>query len=149
MLNSPIDERTGTEMSHLENRVVLITGAGSGFGRLVACKAAARGAKVVGCDIDEATLEETLAMVRDAGGTALGQVADVTVAEELAQVVAAAVAEYGGIDVLLNSAGIMPLAYYADHAEALTAWHRCIDLLDFRVCVCDSLMQRCKHCATA
>ncbi len=134
-------------MSHLANRVVMITGAGSGFGRLVACKAAERGARIVACDIDEATLNETLALITDAGGTAMGKVADVTVAEDLSGLVAAAVAEYGAVDVLLNNAGTMPLAYYSDHAEALAAWHRCIDInikgvLNGTVAVHDQMMQQ-------
>ena len=115
-------------MSYLHDRVVMITGAGNGFGKLVAEKAASRGAKIVACDIDEAALEQTLDAIINAGGAALGQRADVTVASELTALVTAAVDTFGSLDVLINNAGIMPLAYYSDHAEALEAWHRCIDI---------------------
>ena len=49
--------------SHLQDRVVVITGAGGGFGRLVAQKSAARGARVVACDVDEASLKETVGSI--------------------------------------------------------------------------------------
>ncbi len=39
-----------------------------------------------------------------------------------------AVDTYGGVDVFINNAGIMPLAFYADHADAASAWDRCIDI---------------------
>ncbi len=115
-------------MSHLDTRVVMITGAGGGFGRLVACKAAARGARIVACDIDEEALGATLDAIAAEGGVAMGQVADVTVAADMTRLVAAAVEAFSGVDVLINNAGIMPLAYYSDHAAALEAWHRCIDI---------------------
>ncbi|MEM0953170.1 MAG: SDR family oxidoreductase [Pseudomonadota bacterium] len=115
-------------MSYLNGRVVVITGAGSGFGRLVAQKAAGRGARIVACDVNESALQETLESITSAGQAAMGQSADVTVATDLNSVVSAAVEAYDGVDVLINSAGIMPLAYYSDHAKALDAWHRCIDI---------------------
>jgi NADP-dependent 3-hydroxy acid dehydrogenase YdfG len=132
-------------MSHLEGRVVMITGAGGGFGRLVAGKAAARGARIVACDIDESALAETLGAIEKDGGVAMGQVADVTVADDLVRLVAAGVQAFDGVDVLINNAGIMPLAYYADHGEALDAWHRCIDInikgvLNGTVAVHDQMM---------
>ncbi len=132
-------------MSHLQERVVMITGAGGGFGRLVASKAAARGARIVACDIDEAALAETLAAITAEGGVAMGQVGDVTVADDLVRLVAAAVDGYGAVDILINNAGIMPLAYYADHGEALDVWHRCIDInikgvLNGTVAVHDQMM---------
>ena len=64
--------------NHLEGRVIVITGAGGGFGRLVAQKTAARGAKIVASDVDRAGLDETVASVETAGGEAIGVVADVT-----------------------------------------------------------------------
>lgn len=114
--------------NHLAERVVVITGAGSGFGRLVAEMTAARGARVVAADIDGATAEETGARIQAAGGEALAFVADVTDRVQMHALAAAAVDAFGAIDVMVNNAGIMPLAFIADHALAADAWDRCIDI---------------------
>ncbi len=114
--------------SHLEGRVIVITGAGGGFGRLVAEKAAARGAAIVASDVDRTGLDDTVASVERAGGRALGVVADVTDRAAMRALAEAAVEHFGAIDVMLNNAGVMPLAFFADHAEAAEAWDRCIDI---------------------
>ena len=57
---------------HVEGRVIVITGAGGGFGRLVATKTAALGAKVVASDVDEAALKETTEAIGAEGGAAIG-----------------------------------------------------------------------------
>ncbi|MCR9096102.1 MAG: SDR family oxidoreductase [bacterium] len=114
--------------NHLEGRVIVITGAGGGFGRLVAQKTAARGAKIVASDVDRSGLDETVASVEAAGGEAIGVVADVTDRAAMAALAAAALDRFGAIDVMLNNAGVMPLAFFTDHAEAAAAWDRCIDI---------------------
>jgi NADP-dependent 3-hydroxy acid dehydrogenase YdfG len=108
--------------------VVVITGAGGGFGRLLARQAAARGARVALGDIDPATLEETRSLIEDEGGAARATTVDVTEADQVAALVAGAVEQWGAVDVMVNNAGIMPLAFYADHARAAEAWSRCIDV---------------------
>jgi NADP-dependent 3-hydroxy acid dehydrogenase YdfG len=115
-------------MSYIKGKVVLITGIGSGFGRLVACKAAQRGARVVGGDVNEAELANTVDMITSTGGSAVGLRADVRDAADLSAMVEEAVEQFGRVDVLVNNAGIMPLAYFADHAQAAEAWNRCIDI---------------------
>ena len=114
--------------NHLEGRVLIITGAAGGFGRLVASKVASRGARVVASDIDGKGLEETVAGVLEAGGEALGCVADVTDRGQMDDLAARAADRFGSIDVMVNNAGVMPLAFFADHAEAASAWDRCIDI---------------------
>ena len=116
---------------HLKDKVVVVTGAASGFGRIVACKVAQRGARVVCADIDEDGLAATVALARetaDEGGDAMAQRADVTRIDDMKALASAAVAEYGAVDVMVNNAGIMPLAFFADHASAYDAWTRCIDI---------------------
>ena len=113
---------------HLSGKVVIVTGAGSGFGRLISEKCAAGGAKVVGVDVNADNLDDVVSGIRAAGGQALAQPADVT---DLAQLKAAAenaVETFGAIDVLVNNAGIMPLAYFADHEKAWQRWHQAIDI---------------------
>jgi NAD(P)-dependent dehydrogenase (short-subunit alcohol dehydrogenase family) len=63
-----------------------------------------------------------------AGGVAMSSVADARNIDDLRAAVAAAVARFGRIDVLVNNAGTMPLAFLSDHAEALQAWNDCIDI---------------------
>lgn len=113
---------------YLQDKVVLITGAGGGFGQLIAEKVAAQGAKVVGVDINEAGLKTVFDGIAAAGFTGTYKVADVT---DMEQVVAAAqhgISQYGALDVLVNNAGVMPLAYFADHERAWQKWHKAIDI---------------------
>ncbi len=113
---------------HLDGRVVVITGGAGGFGRLLAAGAARRGAKVVVTDIAQTGVDEVVGKIRGDGGTALGVVADVTRLADMKVMVATAVAEFGAVDVIINNAGTMPLAFIADHEQAADAWDRCIDI---------------------
>lgn len=113
---------------YLADKVIIVTGAGSGFGRLISEKCAAGGAKVVGVDVNDESLTEVFDGIRAAGFDGSAQVADVT---DMAAVKAAArhaVDTYGAIDVIVNNAGVMPLAFFADHERAWEKWHRAIDI---------------------
>ena len=114
--------------NHVDGKSIIITGAGGGFGRLIGEKAAALGAKVTCADINETALAETVAGITAAGGVAQGVATDVASIEDMKALANKAMDAYGRIDVMINNAGIMPLAMYADHAEALEKWHRCIDI---------------------
>jgi NADP-dependent 3-hydroxy acid dehydrogenase YdfG len=114
--------------NHVEGKSIIITGAGGGFGRLVAQKTGGLGAKVMCADIDLAAAEATAQSVRDAGGVAQALRSDVTEIADMRALAAAAVSAHGGIDVMINNAGIMPLAFFSDHVAALDAWNRCIDI---------------------
>ncbi len=113
---------------HVSGKSIVITGAGRGFGRLVALKAAARGAMVTLGDIDLAAAEAAAGEVRAAGGQAQAVAVDVRQLAEVKALVARAVDAFGRIDVMINNAGIMPLAFIADHEAAHAAWERCIDI---------------------
>jgi len=114
--------------SYLQNRVIIVTGAASGFGRLVCEKSAARGARVLCADVNESGLAETVAAITQAGGTAEAIVTDVRVLDDTQSMAAKALELWGQIDILVNNAGIMPLAFFADHSTATDAWTRCIDI---------------------
>ncbi|MBX9663659.1 SDR family NAD(P)-dependent oxidoreductase [Novosphingobium sp.] len=114
--------------NHIAGKSIVITGAGGGFGRLVAQKAAALGAKVTCGDIDLAAAQATADAVIAAGGTALAVETDVRDLGAVKALVAAAAQAHGGIDVMINNAGIMPLAFFSDHEAAYPAWERCIDI---------------------
>lgn len=113
---------------HIKDKVIIVTGAASGFGRLVSEKTAAQGAKVVCADVDELQLQATTRGIEEAGGSAHGVVTDVTQLHQVRRLTESALARFGRIDVMINNAGIMPLAFYSDHAEAAAAWDRCIDI---------------------
>lgn len=113
---------------YLQDKVIIVTGAGSGFGRLISEKCAAGGAKVVGVDVNAESLSEVFEGIRAAGLEGTARVADVT---DMAQVKAAAqhaLDTYGAIDVIVNNAGVMPLAFFADHERAWEKWHKAIDI---------------------
>jgi len=91
----------------LENKVALITGASSGIGRETSVLFASEGAKVVAVDINDAGGEETIKIIRDAGGEAIYVHADVTKAGDCENMVRVAEKTYGALHVLFNNAGIM------------------------------------------
>lgn len=114
--------------NHLKDKVVIVTGAGGGFGRLIAQKAAAQGASVVGVDIYKAGLEETFAGMTACNHQGAWWLADVADRSQMAGMAAFALQTYGRIDILVNNAGTMPLAFFADHHQAADAWERAIDI---------------------
>lgn len=112
----------------LAGQSVVVTGAAGGFGRLICQRAAQEGARVTGCDVDEAGLLDTTESIIAAGGTAIGIRGDVRSGEDMRTVAESALRHAGAIDVMVNNAGVMPLARFADHHQALDAWHRAIDI---------------------
>ena len=106
------------------DRVVFVTGGGSGIGRATAQRFAAEGAKVFVVDVNREGIGETLALLRQAGGTAAGDACDVRSAEAVRAAVAETVATFGGLDVLVNAAGIGGFARFeeitaADYARTM------------------------------
>jgi NAD(P)-dependent dehydrogenase (short-subunit alcohol dehydrogenase family) len=97
----------------LEDKVAIITGAGGGMGRVASERFAAEGAKIVVAEFDEEAGEETVRLVREAGGKASFVKTDVSDEASAARMVKHATEIYGRLDVLYNNAGIMP---EADHS---------------------------------
>lgn len=114
--------------SHLAQRVIVITGAASGFGRLVVESAAERGASVVGGDIDGDALGQVFGALQGRGLAVAWRAADVVDPDQMQALTALAVERFGRIDVLINNAGVMPLAFFADHAHAAAGWSQAIDI---------------------
>jgi NADP-dependent 3-hydroxy acid dehydrogenase YdfG len=123
-----VSDTTNDRPDHLTGKVILVSGAGGGFGRLLAQMTAARGALVVATDVDGAAAAATAASVIEAGGEAIGVSVDVTRRADLDEAVRQAVERWGSVDVLVNNAGVMPLAFFSDHERAADAWDRCIDI---------------------
>lgn len=89
----------------LEDRVAVVTGAGSGFGAGIASRFAEEGARVVAADINGDGVARIVEGIRDAGGRALAVTADVSKGDEMAKIITAAVDEFGALDVVVNNAG--------------------------------------------
>lgn len=113
---------------HIAGKSIVITGAGGGFGSLVARKAAALGAHVTCGDIDLAAAEAVVEYITAGGGTAQAVQVDVRDLGAVKALVGKAIEAYGAVDVMINNAGIMPLAFFSDHEAAYPAWERCIDI---------------------
>lgn len=96
-------------MKQLEGKVAIVTGAGSGIGRASALLFAERGAKVVGADCNADTGEETVEMIRRAGGDAAFCRADVSSEPEVEAMIRFTVERYGGVQALLNNAAVQIL----------------------------------------
>ena len=113
-------------MDRIRGKTVVVTGAASGFGRILCERLLARGASVVAGDVDgEGLVKLASAMASSALHTQLTDVSDLAQQKAL---VAAALERFGALDVLVNNAGTMPLAFFSDHAKAVGAWDRCIDV---------------------
>ena len=93
-------------MGRLDGKVALITGTGSGMGRVAAILFAKEGAKVVGADCVTETGEETVRMIKEAGGEAIFVKADVSKGEDVKKMVKTAVDTFGKLNILYNNAGI-------------------------------------------
>lgn len=110
------------EPMRLQDKVSIITGAGSGMGRTAALLFAAQGAKVVVAEFSEAAGNETVRLVREAGGEASFVRVDVSNEADARGMVDHALATHGRLDVLYNNAGIMPEADHSVTDTEVAVW---------------------------
>ena len=101
-------------MKMLENKVALITGGGQGVGQGIAYALASEGAKVAVAGRTLAKLEETCAEIRRRGGTAMAVQCDVMSLSDIERTVAEVVEKFGGLQILVNNAHIVPLGRILD-----------------------------------
>ena len=103
-----------------EGKVVVITGAGAGLGRECALLWASEGGRIVVTDEIEKRAKDVAEEIADAGGTAIGRTADVTIETDIAAAVQAAVDEYGRLDIMFANAGKAPAGFGATALEDVT-----------------------------
>ncbi|MDE5731295.1 MAG: SDR family NAD(P)-dependent oxidoreductase, partial [Alistipes sp.] len=101
-------------MEKLKGKTVVVTGASSGIGEALARECAARGARVVLGARSEEKLQRIVGEIRARGGQAVFRAMDVTREEDCRELIDLAVAEYGGVDVLICNAGLSMRAIFDD-----------------------------------
>ncbi|MBT3716512.1 MAG: SDR family NAD(P)-dependent oxidoreductase, partial [Deltaproteobacteria bacterium] len=88
----------------LENKRVIITGAGTGIGRAIAERFCREGAKVMVAEIEELGGKQTVERILKSGGTAVFQQTDTSLEDSIQSMVERTVSEFGGIDIVVNNA---------------------------------------------
>jgi NAD(P)-dependent dehydrogenase (short-subunit alcohol dehydrogenase family) len=130
----------------LQNKVTLVTGAGGGIGRGTALVLAREGAKVLVSDISTRRGEETVAMVRQAGGEAEFRKADVSRAADVEALISAAVSKWGRLDGAHNNAGISGrIALTAEDTEENWDQTLAVDLKGVWLCMKYEIIQMLKQ----
>jgi len=112
-------------MARFTGKVVIVTGGGSGIGAATAVRFASEGAAVVVSDVNEAGAREVTTRIVAAGGRAIAVRTDVSDEAQVAAMVDRAVTEYGGLDVMVNNAGIGAVEGDIETTE-LANWQRVI-----------------------
>ncbi len=130
------------ELMDLSGKVVIVTGAGNGIGREYARAFAAEGAAVVVADIDDAGTAQTVATivaddaVHGSAGRAIGVHCDITSEDDVTAMVRTAVETFGGIDVLVNNAGLHLGRYNECSTLPIEEWRRILDVNVLGALIC-------------
>lgn len=119
--------REGEEHMRFENRVALVTGAGSGLGKAIATSLAREGADVIVNDLAGEAAQATAAEVEAAGRRALRAPADVSSEDDVRRMVEQSIEVFGRIDLLVNNAGI-PDQFGRTTEQKVDLWQRVIDV---------------------
>jgi 3-oxoacyl-[acyl-carrier protein] reductase len=124
----------------LQNKVAIITGAGSGIGRATALTFAREGAKVAAADINETAGKQVVEEITKLGGAARFERVNVAEIDDVTQLVENTISAFGKIDVLVNNAGIVADARLVN--MTLEQWQRVIDVNLKGVFLCGQAVAR-------
>ena len=112
----------------MQNRM-MITGAGSGLGREMALRWAREGWRLALADVNEAGLAQTLKLVREAGGDGFARRCDVRDYSQLTALAQACEEQFGGIDVIVNNAGVASGGFFSELSLEDWDWQIAINLM--------------------
>ena len=110
----------------LEGKIAFVTGLGSGLGQAIGVLFAKEGAAVAGTSTTEAKGRSTVAMIEATGGTALFRPGDVSNSEQMKSLIDETVKRFGGLDIVVNSAGVRTNGSITEITEA--EWDRTIEV---------------------
>jgi len=114
-------------MMSLRGRVGVVTGSGRGIGRGIAMKLAEEGASVVVNDLTSDVIDETVGLIREQRGTAIGVVADIAKKADVERLMETTMKEFGRVDILVNNAGITRSAMMWKMTEE--QWDEVVDVM--------------------
>ena len=109
-------------MFRLDNKIAVITGAGSGIGRSIATTFGTQGAHVIALDINADAANETAKLIQTAGGSAEAQTCDVTRADAVEQCFKTAFAKHKTLDILVTSAGVSHVGNVEHRRRQSSRW---------------------------
>lgn len=104
-----------------QNKIALVTGAGSGIGRATALRFAELGAQLVLCDINKSTLAETAGLVTEKGGKPVLEQADVSDWDDMQRLASRVHKRYEALDILVNNAGVATAGDFL--STPIDDWH--------------------------
>jgi len=113
-------------MGKLDKRISIVTGGGTGIGRSIALEFAREGSDVVVCSRNIANLEKVVDEIQALGRHSLAITTDVSVKEQVRNMVKQTIDKFGRIDILVNNAGILSTALIVDMSEDV--WDDVIDI---------------------
>jgi meso-butanediol dehydrogenase / (S,S)-butanediol dehydrogenase / diacetyl reductase len=127
--------------TNIENKSIVITGAGRGIGAEIARGLAADGARLTIADLSEETASKTATEIHNAGGIAIGVAVDVRQRESVRAMIGQAVQAHGRLDVIFNNAGVAQTKPFLDITEDDWRFVTDVNALGVLICMQEAIRQ--------